>query len=205
MESYKQDHHSSLIGKKNQKSAVQNDLPAVISKNITKVNYRKKSHQPSNLDDNLELLFASFIAYFNQVFEEDLGGILLDNSMEPDLKSSIPSFSDRIVTVTTDLFETYFDLHPELSEQEALDQYMNMLYSSINMTVSDFKEMLDRLHQLDEETSSALDEISDSIIEKGNEFIDSFGFACNEFINDVETSESELPRHYLWSHELQSH
>lgn len=205
MESYKQDHHSSLIGKKNQKSAVQNDLPAVISKNITKVSYRKKSHQPSKLDDNLELLFASFIAYFNQVFEEDLGGILLDNSMEPDLKSSISSFSDRIVTVTTDLFETYFDLHPELSEQEALDQYMNMLYSSINMTVSDFKEMLDRLHQLDEETSSALDEISDSIIEKGNEFIDSFGFACNEFINDVETSESELPRHYLWSHELQSH
>ena len=205
MESYKQDHHSSLIGKKNQKSAVQNDLPAVISKNITKVSYRKKSHQPSNLDDNLELLFASFIAYFNQVFEEDLGGILLDNSIEPDLKSSISSFSDRIVTVTTDLFETYFDLHPELSEQEALDQYMNMLYSSINMTVSDFKEMLDRLQQLDEETSSALDEISDSIIEKGNEFIDSFGFACNEFINDVETSESELPRHYLWSHELQSH
>lgn len=205
MESYKQDHHSSLIGKKNQKSAVQNDLPAVISKNITKVSYRKKSHQPSKFDDNLELLFASFIAYFNQVFEEDLGGILLDNSMEPDLKSSISSFSDRIVTVTTDLFETYFDLHPELSEQEALDQYMNMLYSSINMTVSDFKEMLDRLHQLDEETSSALDEISDSIIEKGNEFIDSFGFACNEFINDVESNESELPRHYLWSHELQSH
>ncbi|MGB0205735.1 MAG: hypothetical protein ACPF9K_11880 [Neptuniibacter sp.] len=205
MESYKQDHHSSLIGKKNQKNAVHNDLPAVISKNITKVSYRKKSHQHSNLDDNLELLFASFIAYFNQVFEEDLGGILLDNSMEPDLKSSVSSFSDRIVTVTTDLFETYFDLHPELSEQEALDQYMNMLYSSINMTVSDFKEMLDRLHQLDEETSSALDEISDSIIEKGNEFIDSFGFACNEFINDVETSESELPRHYLWSHELQSH
>lgn len=205
MESYKQDHHSSLIGNKNQKKAVHNDLPAVISKNITKVNYRKANQQPRKLDDHLELLFTSLIAHFNHVFEEDLGGTVLDISMEPDLKSSISSFSDRVTTVTTDLFGTYFDLHPELNEQEALDQYMNMLYSSINMTISDFKEMLDGFHQLDEETSSALDEISDSIIEKGNEFIDSFGFACDEFIGDAETSESDLPRHYLWSHELQSH
>lgn len=206
METCKQDHHSSLIGKKNQKCSLQSDLPAVISKNINKAKYRKADSQHGKLTrNNLELLFATVITHFNQVFSEELDGTLLDSSIEYNIKPSVYSISDRIVTLTTDLFGTYFDLHPELKEQEALDQYMNMLYSSIYMATSDFREMLDRCHQLDEEASSVLDEISDNIIEKGDEFIDSFGFTCNEFISEIDINESELPRHYLWSHELHSH
>lgn len=207
MEIYKRAQHSTLIGKRNQKQAIPVDSSVVISREANRLSYNKrfKSQQPGIGNNNLELLFQAVIFHFNHVFEDDLGKTSLDSFIEPEQELSIHSISDRIVTLTTDVFRTYFDLHPELTEPKALDQFMNMAYASIEMAFADIKEILDNFHQLDDEAASFLDDIAENIAEKNSEFINSFGYTCDEYFSSSIPDDSEEPSHYLWSKELHSH
>ncbi|MGI1670063.1 MAG: DUF5610 domain-containing protein [Neptuniibacter sp.] len=207
MESYKRAQHSTLIGKRNQKQAVTTDSSVVISREINRSNYKKRfrSQQPGIGRNNLELLFQAFIFHFNHVFEDDLGKTSLDSFLEPGQELSIHSISDKVVTLTTDIFRTYFELHPELTEQKALDQFMNMACASIEMAFADIKEILDNFHLLDDEATSFLDDVAENIAERNSEFINSFGYSCDEYFGSSMPDDSEKPSHYLWSKELISH
>lgn len=207
MESYKRAQHSTLIGKRNKKQTVATDSSVVISREINRSSYKQrfKSQQPGIGNNNLELLFQAIIFHFNHVFEDDLGTTSLDSFLETEQELSIHSISDRIVTLTTDVFRTYFELHPELTEHKALDQFMNMAYASIEMAFADIKEILDNFHQLDDEAASFLDDIAENIAEKNSEFINSFGYTCDEYFGNTIADDAEKPSHYLWSKELISH
>ena len=207
MEIYKQAQHSTLIGKRNQKHAVATDSSVVISRETNRSSYKQrfKSEQSSIGNNNLELLFQAIIFHFNHVFEEDLGKTSLDSFLEPGQELSMHSISDKVVTLTTEVFRTYFELHPELTEHKALDQFMNMAYASIEMAFADIKEILDNFHLLDDEAASFLDDIAENIAEKNSEFISSFGYMCNESFVSSMPDDSEKPSHYLWSKELHSH
>ena len=82
---------------------------------------------------------------------------------------------------------------------------MNMAYASIEMAFADIKEILDNFHQLDDEAASFLDDIAENIAEKNSEFINSFGYTCDEYFGNTIADDAEKPSHYLWSKELISH
>ncbi|MCP4595868.1 DUF5610 domain-containing protein [Neptuniibacter sp.] len=142
-------------------------------------------------NESQALLYKAAIEQLNEVLEPDLGSRPLDSALESGLDVSPEAVADRIVTMTTGMFSNYLDIHPELSEEAALERFMNLIGEGILQGFEEAREILDGLNVLEGEIASNIDQTYDLVLEGLDEFTRSFGYAADNLALDV-TQESEL-------------
>ena len=146
-------------------------------------------------NESQALLYKAAIEQLNEVLEPDLGNRPLDSALESGLDVSPEAVADRIVTMTTGMFSNYLDIHPELSEEAALERFMNLIGEGILQGFEEAREILDGLNVLEGEIASNIDQTYDLVLEGLDEFTRSFGYAADNLALDDEafiTRESEL-------------
>ncbi len=84
--------------------------------------------------------------------------------------------ADRIVNFATSFFEVHRARHENLSDEEALGSYMNVIGDAIDKGFSEAREILDSLNVLQGEVKENIDTTYDLIQEKLSLFEDSFSF-----------------------------
>lgn len=137
------------------------------------------------------LLYKAAIEKINEILAPDLGDRPIDSALESGLDVSPEAVADRIVAMTTGMFSHYLDSHPELSEEAALERFMNLIGEGISQGFEEAREILDSLNVLEGDIASNIDQTYELTQEGLEAFSLSFGFGeSNVDTEDIQYSNS---------------
>jgi len=104
-----------------------------------------------------------------------------DSSAEETYESGIDfspeATAERIVSLSTQFFASYREQHPEMSEEESLTAFVDVIRGGIEQGFTEAKDILSSLNVLEGDIASNIDKTYELVQEGLQSFVDSFGAA----------------------------
>ncbi len=104
-------------------------------------------------DQSLSLVYKTAIEGINDA----LGENAIQNASESDLDVSPEATTERIVAMSTAFFPSYFDQHPEMTEQEAAENFTQLIGQGIDNGFAEAREILAGLKVLEGDVADNID------------------------------------------------
>jgi len=157
----------------NTKSVSDNHTPEQPVKQITpqqKLNIAiLQAHQDvsiSTKNEPLALIYKAAIEGINKELETELGENAIENAYESGLDVSPAATAGRILNFSIGLFSLYQQQHPELSEQEQAEKFVEIIGGGIDTGFSEARQILDGLGVLEGEIADNIDKTYNIIQEE---------------------------------------
>ena len=96
-------------------------------------------------NEPLTLLYKTAIEAINKELETDLGENSIEKGYQQGLDVSPEATAGRILSFSTGLFSLYQQQHPELSEQEQVEQFVDIIGGGIDTGFSEARDILNGL------------------------------------------------------------
>ena len=109
----------------------------------------------------LTLLFKSAIDKINEVLQPTLGANAIQNAVAQD--NTPQGTADRIVSLSTGFFDAYKKQHPEMSQADALSNFMATIRKGFEQGLGDAKNILQGLQVLNGDIASNIDKTSELV------------------------------------------
>jgi len=150
------------------KAPDQTNAQSPSSSPISESALRKRQYNASVLQANYEvslgaknepqaLIYKTAIDAINKELEADLGENAIERGAEQGIDVSPEATANRIVTLSTNLFELYKQNNPELEPGEQLDRFLEVIGSGIDQGFGEAREILDGLRVLEGEVAENID------------------------------------------------
>ena len=123
----------------------------------------------------LSLTFKTAIQGINDALKETLGDNAIQNAYDSGLDVSPEATAERIVSLSTAFFGSYQKQHPELSQEDALTKFTDLISGGINTGFGEARDILSGLQVLEGDIASNIDLTYDLVQEKLTSFIQNFG------------------------------
>ncbi|MFT6909304.1 MAG: hypothetical protein ACJAS1_006020 [Oleiphilaceae bacterium] len=123
----------------------------------------------------LSLIFRTAIEGINDALKETLGDNPIQNRYDSGLDVSPEATAERIVSLSTAFFGSYQKQHPELSQEDALTKFTDLISGGINTGFGEARDILSGLQVLEGDIVSHIDLTYDLVQEKLTSFIENFG------------------------------
>jgi len=117
-------------------------------------------------DRPLSLLYQAAVDKLNELLSVELGPNAIQQAAEADLDASPEATAQRIVDLSTNLFEAFKEQHADLSEEEVLDRFMETIGSGIEQGFEEAREILSGLGVLQGDISANVDQ-THSLVQEG--------------------------------------
>ena len=130
------------------------------------------------------LVLKAALEGINDALRASMGDNAIQNAYDSGLDISPDATADRIVSLSTAFFGSYQKQHPELSQQEALIKFTDLISGGIDTGFSEARDILSGLSVLEGDIASNIDSTYDLVQEKLTAFIDSFSQDEQEVNND---------------------
>lgn len=119
---------------------------------------------------SLELLYRTAIDGINEVLGEDAIQIAADSGLDVSPEAT----AERIVSMSTAFFPSYLDQHPEMTEEEAVEKFSDLIGGGIEKGFSEARDILAGLKVLEGDIASNIDKTYEFVQSGLQAFIDSF-------------------------------
>jgi len=130
------------------------------------------------------LVLKAALEGINDALRASMGENAIQNAYDSGLDVSPDATADRIVSLSTAFFGSYQEQHPELSQQEALTKFTDLISGGIDTGFSEAREILSGLNVLEGDIASNIDSTYDLVQEKLAAFIESFNQEQQEIDED---------------------
>ena len=120
------------------------------------------------------LLLKTALEGINDALKASMGDNAIQKSYDSGLDVSPDATADRIVSLSTAFFSSYQEQHPQLSEEEALTKFVDIIRGGIDTGFGEARNILSGLRVLDGDIAIIIDSTYDLVQEKLQAFIDSF-------------------------------
>ena len=128
-------------------------------------------------NEPLSLLFKTALEGINQELSGVLGDDAIQSAHESGLDVTPEATADRIVSLSTAFFGQYLEANPELSEEEALTSFVQVIQSGVERGFSEAREILGGLNVLSGEIAANVDSTY-ALVQEGLQFFsESYGQA----------------------------
>ena len=151
-------------------------------------------------DDPLKLLFRTSVQQINDLLKKELGGNEVGNSGQvtpPNQDDFTPEkTAERIVDLSTAFFPAYREQNPDLSEEEALDKFLNVIGGGIDKGFAEAKDILKSLQVLqqgdiEKNIDSTYDLVQQGLSDFRNRILDSLKVTEDPLALSEETDKDE--------------
>ncbi|MCW8884005.1 MAG: DUF5610 domain-containing protein [Motiliproteus sp.] len=105
----------------------------------------------------LSLVYQAAIDAINEELAPTMGENALERGQQQGLDVSPEATAERIVSMTTAMFDRYQDHRPELSATEQLDRFLSVIGGGIDQGFTEAREILDGLGVLEGEIAENID------------------------------------------------
>jgi hypothetical protein len=105
----------------------------------------------------LHLLFASAIEKLNELLAPELGENAIQQAAKTPDEFTPEKTAERIVSLTTGFFASYSEQHPEMSQEEQLNSFLEVIGSGIDQGFSEARGILTDLSVLDGDIADGVD------------------------------------------------
>jgi len=159
------------------KNSAKKELNAAILESAINVNAASGSPQA--------LVLKAALEGINDALQATMGDNAIQNTYDSGLDVSPEATAGRIVSLSTAFFSSYQEQHPELSEQEALIKFTDLISGGIDTGFSEARDILTGLNVLEGDIASNIDSTYDLVQEKLTAFIESFNQDQQEIDNSI--------------------
>jgi uncharacterized protein DUF5610 len=128
----------------------------------------------SSGNEPLALLLKSAIEGINDVLQATHGDNAIQAAYDSGLDVSPEATAERIVSLSTAFFSSYQEQHPELSQEEAVSAFVDVISGGINQGFSEAREILDGLQVLEGDIASNIDKTYDLVQTGLASFLESY-------------------------------
>ena len=122
----------------------------------------------------LSLTFKTAIEGINDALKETLGDNAIQNAYDSGLDISPEATAERIVSLSTAFFGSYQKQHPELSQDDALTKFTDIISGGINTGFGEARDILSGLQVLEGDIASNIDLTYELVQNKLTSFIQNF-------------------------------
>ena len=120
------------------------------------------------------LVLKAALEGINDALQATMGNKAIQTTYDSGLDISPEATAERIVSLSTAFFSSYHEQHPELSEQEAVIKFSELISGGIDTGFREAREILTGLNVLEGDIASNIDSTYDLVQEKLNAFRKSF-------------------------------
>ena len=120
------------------------------------------------------LVLKAALEGINDALKASMGDNAIQNAYDSGLDVSPEATADRIVSLSTAFFDAYKGQNPNLSEEEALTKFIDVISGGIDTGFGEARDILSSLSVLEGDIASNIDSTYDLVQEKLQAFIDSF-------------------------------
>jgi len=120
------------------------------------------------------LVLKAALEGINDALRASMGENAIQNAYDSGLDVGPNATADRIISLSTAFFGSYQAQHPELSQQEALIKFTDLISGGIDTGFSEAREILSGLSVLEGDIATNIDSTYDLVQVKLTAFIESF-------------------------------
>jgi hypothetical protein len=120
----------------------------------------------------------------NEVLKETLGDNPIQNAYESGLDVSPEATAERIVSLSTAFFGAYQEANPELNQEDALNQFVDVIRGGIDQGFAEAREILEGLNVLEGDIATNID-LTYDLVQQG---LDNF---LAQYLNTDTTEETQ--------------
>lgn len=106
---------------------------------------------------SLSLLYKTALEGINEALKDTLGDNAIQAAYDAGIDVSPEATADRIVSQSTAFFSAYYEQHPELSLDDALVKFTDLIKGGIDQGFSEARSILDGLQVLEGDIASNID------------------------------------------------
>jgi hypothetical protein len=134
-------------------------------------------------NDQQALVLKTAIEGINEALQETLGDNAIQNAYDSGLDVSPEATAERIVSLSTAFFAAYQNANPDLSQEEALTAFVDVIGGGIEQGFTEARDILEGLSVLEGDIATNIDSTYD-LVQQGL-----LTFVAN--VNQVETGAEE--------------
>lgn len=116
--------------------------------------------------NSLSLTFKAAIEGINDALKETLGDNAIQHSYDSGVDVSPDATAERIVSLSSAFFGSYQEQHPELSQEESLTSFVDIISGGINTGFDEARNILSGLQVLEGGIASNIDLTYDLVQQK---------------------------------------
>ncbi len=120
------------------------------------------------------LVLKAALEGINDALKASMGDNAIQNTYDSGLDVSPEATADRIVSLSTAFFDAYKGQNPNLSEEEALTKFIDVISGGIDTGFGEARDILSGLSVLEGDIATNIDSTYDLVQEKLQAFVDSF-------------------------------
>jgi len=117
-------------------------------------------------NEPLALVYKTAIDAINKELETDFGANSIERGYDQGLDVSPEATAERILSFSTGLFSLYQQQHPEISEQEQAEKFVEIIGGGIETGFTEARDILDGLGVLEGEIAENIDKTF-SLVQEG--------------------------------------
>lgn len=123
-------------------------------------------------NESLALIYTAAIDAINELLAPDLGENALQRGIDEGLDVSPEATADRIVSLTTALFGRYQDSNPQLSFEDQVNRFVEVISGGIEQGFNEARDILDGLSVLEGDIADNIDRTFELVQQGLQEFVD---------------------------------
>ena len=131
-------------------------------------------------DQPLSLLLKTALQGINEALQLEGNESSVEEAYESGIDFSPEATAERIVAFSTQFLGSYQDQHPEMSEEQSLSAFVDLISGGIEQGFTEAKEILGGLNILEGDIASNIESTYDLVQEGLQAFVDSFSDAEQE-------------------------
>lgn len=127
-------------------------------------------------NEPMALLFKTALEGINQALEGEFGPNAIQKAYDGGIDVSPEATADRIVKMSTAFFDKYQANHPELSQQDALNSFVQVIGGGIDKGFNEARDILSGLKVLDVGNIAENIDATYDLVQKGlKAFVENYG------------------------------
>jgi len=126
-------------------------------------------------DKPLALVLKTALEGVNKALQATMGDNAIQKSYEAGVDVTPKATADRIVSLSTAFFGKYQEKHPDMSQQEALKSFTDIISGGIDTGFSDARKILEGLGVLKGDIAKNIDKTYSLVQEGLKYFVDNYG------------------------------
>jgi len=126
-------------------------------------------------DKPLALVLKTALEGVNKALQKTMGDNAIQKSYDAGVDVTPKATADRIVSLSTAFFGKYQEKHPDMSQQEALKSFTDIISGGIDTGFSDARKILEGLGVLKGDIAKNIDKTYSLVQEGLNSFVENYG------------------------------
>ncbi|NOQ15625.1 MAG: hypothetical protein GQ581_01045 [Methyloprofundus sp.] len=158
-----------------EKNAVKEAASVTVKREMNAAILQSATVSLSAIDEPMALVLKTALEGINEALKETMGDNAIQETYDSGLDVSPEATAGRIVSLSTAFFGKYQEMHPDMSQEEALTSFTEIISGGVDKGFAEAREILDGFGVLEGDIASNIDKTYALVQDGLKSFVENYG------------------------------